>query len=137
MPLQSTLTEADIAAIAAMHEPFTAAMLARDWDSFLALYTEDTVVMPPHSPALVGRAAIREWAEALPPVTAFVGTIDEVAGHGDMAFVRGRFEMTLDIPGVPEPVTDVGSFIEIRERHPDGRWLLARDIFNSDLPAPE
>ena len=137
MALESTLTSDDIADIEAMYEPFTSSMIARDWDRFLALYTEDTVVMPPHSPALMGRQAIREWAEALPPVTAFVGMTDEIVGRGDMAFVRGRFEMTFDIPGVPEPVTDVGSFIEIRQRQPDGQWLLARDIFNTDLPAPE
>ena len=59
--------------------------------------------------------------------------IDEVEGIGELAFVRGRYSMTLEPEGAPGPVNDEGKYIEIRERQPDGSWLLARDIFNSDL----
>jgi len=137
MAIESTLGEEDVAAIKGMLEPFTAAVMSGDVDSWLAQYTEDIVLMPPHSPPLVGREAVRKWAEALPPVIAFTGTFDEIVGHGDMAIVRGQYQMTFDIPDLPEPFQDTGSYLEIRTRQADGTWLLARDIFNTDLPAPE
>ncbi len=136
MPLDpNNLSEADRTEIASMMDTFGPAVVAKDWDSLLALYTDDTVIMPPNSPPVVGKSAVRAWAEALPSITAFVGTVDEVAGAGGLAFVRGSYRMVMDIPGVAEPVTDEGSYLEIREKQPDGRWLLARDIFNSDLAA--
>ena len=44
--------------------------------------------------------------------------------------------MTLEVPGAPGPVHDEGKFVEIRRKEPDGMWLVAVDIFNSDLPPP-
>jgi ketosteroid isomerase-like protein len=40
--------------------------------------------------------------------------------------------MTVHPDGAPGPVEDQGKFLEIRRRQPDGSWLLAVDIFNSD-----
>ena len=31
---------------------------------------------------------------------------------------------------------DSGKFLEIRRRQADGRWLIPRDIGNSDIPLP-
>lgn len=131
------LTSADIAEINTMYSEFVPALIARDWDRLLALYTDDTVVMPPQSPPLVGKDAFREWADAGPTFTSFDFDVAEIIGEGSLAFVRGQYRLTLEVPGAPGPIEDVGSFIEIREKQADGRWLLARDIFNSDLPAPE
>ena len=137
MALDAKPTESQMAEIEGMLEPFGSAIVAAEWDTWLTNYTEDTVVMPPNAPPLHGKAALREWAEALPPVTEFIGKLDEVLCYGDVAVVRGSYEMSMAIPDLPEPMRDVGSFLEVRERQPDGRWLLARDIFNSDLPLPE
>ena len=131
------LTSADIAEINTMYSEFVPAIVAADWDRLLALYTDDTVVMPPNAPPLLGKVAFREWAEAGPRFTSFEFDVREIVGEGGLAFVRGQYRLALEIPGVPGPIEDVGSFIEIREKQADGRWLLARDIFNSDLPAPE
>lgn len=130
-------TDEQAAEIEAMTEPFTSALAAGDIEALLTHYTDDCVVMPPNSPALHGKDAIRAWAEALPPISAFSGQHDEIACFGDVAILRGSYEMTLAIPGIPEPIRDVGSYMEIRERQADGRWLLTRDIFNTDMPVPD
>ncbi len=39
--------------------------------------------------------------------------------------------------GTPEPTHDTGKYVEIWRQQPDGKWLLAVDISNSDLPLPE
>jgi ketosteroid isomerase-like protein len=127
------LTAADLAEINRMYDSFGPSLVAGDWGKLLAHYTDDAVVMPPNSPPVVGLAAIREWAEAGPTFKSFAIEASEIVGEGSLAFVRGHYRMTIEIPGVPQPIDDVGSFIEIREKQADGRWLLARDIFNSDL----
>ena len=96
------------------------------------MYTENAVFMPPHQPAVQGRAALRGWMASFPRVSRFSLTIDEIDGRADLAYVRGSYAMTLHPEGAPGPIDDVGKFIEIRKRQPDGSWLLAADIFNSD-----
>ena len=137
MPFESTLTEADVAEVHRMFEPHREAILSRDFDALLTLYTEDAVVLAPHSPPLVGRDAIKAWAASGPIIKSFEWTVEEIVGQGDMAFVRGRYKMSMEMVGLSEIINDKGSFIEIRQRQTDGKWLLARDIFNTDLPMPE
>ena len=33
-------------------------------------------------------------------------------------------------------MTDTGRFLWILKKHPDGRWLVTRDMFQSDQPLP-
>ena len=84
-----------------------------------------------------GRAAIAAWMQGLPPVKDFKLTPVEIEGRGDLAYVKGTFTMSMVPPGAPGPITDVGKYIEIRRRQADGSWLIALDIFNSDLPPPK
>jgi len=34
--------------------------------------------------------------------------------------------------GAPGPIEEIGKYLEIRKRQPDGSWLLIVDISNSD-----
>lgn len=125
------------AAIEAMMHSFATAVVAGDWDAAMKEYSDHPVIMPPNVPPLEGKDAVRAWGESLPPITSFAFENHEIMMFGDVAIVRGTYEMTLAVPGVPEPVRDVGSYMELRHQQPDGRWLLARDVFNTDLPLPE
>ncbi len=60
-------------------------------------------------------------------------THDTIVGFGDLAYVRGRYQLHLAIEGA---AVDSGKCLEIRRRQPDGTWLLEVDIFNSSLPLP-
>ena len=70
---------------------------------------------------------------AFPRVTRAEFHVEEIDGYGDIAYVTGRYAMTLQPEGAPGPIDDRGKYIEIRRKQADGSWLLARDIFNSDL----
>ncbi|MBI2071557.1 MAG: nuclear transport factor 2 family protein [Gemmatimonadetes bacterium] len=129
----ATLSEADRQAIQAASDQFLQHFQAKDWDALSQLYAEDAVLMPPNHPAVVGRAAIREFTATFPPVVEFSLTNDVIDGIGDLAYVRGRYRMTLAIEGTP---TDSGKYIEIRRRQPDGSWKFTADIFNSSVPLP-
>ena len=131
------LSEEDVAAIEASLESFAQAIRASDWPGVAAFYTQDAVIMSPNEPAVQGRAAIEAWQAAFPPLTEISLPIVEIDGRGDLAYVRGTFSMTIVPEGAPEPIQLTGKYIEILRRQPDGAWLVAVDIFNSDLPLPE
>ncbi|MGH9323091.1 MAG: YybH family protein [Vicinamibacteria bacterium] len=132
----AVLTEADLAAIRKVSDDFTKHIVASDWGALMKLYTEDAIVMPPGAPAAQGRAAIEAFLVAFPKVTEMDLALEEIEGRGDLAFVRGTYTMTLEIPGAPGPMTDKGKYLEIRRKQADGSWLLGRDIFNSNSPPP-
>jgi len=128
----SALSAKDIAAIRSISDQFSRFLLAQDFDAVAQLYTDDAVLMPPHQPAVNGRPALRTWMADFPKATLFALEIVEIDGREDLAYVRGKYSMTLHPAGAPEPVEDVGKYIEIRRRQPDGSWLMAADMFNSD-----
>ena len=127
-----TLTPEDLAAINAATDQFTSLVVAGDFDAACELYTPNVVVMPPHHPVCHGRAAAMQWMASIPRVTRFDVDNQGIDGRADLAYVRGVFSITLQTPD--GPVDDVGKFLEIRRRQPDGSWLIEADIFNSDRP---
>jgi uncharacterized protein (TIGR02246 family) len=129
------LSPADVNKINDVTQRLVNAALAKDWATFAAVFVEDAISNPPNEPAVKGRAAIRSWAEKLPPITAFEGTNVKVEGRDDLAYVMGTYTMTIAPPGAPGPIKDSGKFVQIYLKQPDGSWLIAVDIFNSDLPA--
>lgn len=129
------LSQADVSKINEVTQTFVKAALAKDWATLAALYLDDAVLNPPNEPAVKGRLAIRAWFEKFPPLTDFKPSTVRVDGRDDLAYVLGTYTMTFVPPGASGPVKDSGKYVEVRRRQPDGRWLLAVDIFNSDLPA--
>ena len=136
-PAQETagLSEEDVAAITAVMEAGSEAEEAGDWAAVAALGTEDFVCMPPNDRIVEGRAAIQAWAEESGFQFEEVSTsITEIDGRGDLAYFRATYSLTF---GGEEPFTDVGKWIAILRKQPDGSWLYSAWIWNSDLPLPE
>jgi uncharacterized protein (TIGR02246 family) len=139
-PGVTPLTEEDIEAIRDLGErEVVEALFAGDWDRFAAAFTDDAVRMPPNEPMHRGRDVIREWAETNwgpLTLTEFTQTLASIDGHGDLAFITGSFTATSEVPGISEPVSDVGKVLAILRKQEDGRWLLSAVMYNSDLPLP-
>jgi ketosteroid isomerase-like protein len=127
-----TLSSADHAAIRDVHTRFPDLLVRQNFAALARLYTQDTVFMPPHHPAVHGRAALEGWMTNFPRVLRMTLNVDEIDGRADIAYVRGTYAMTIHPDGAPTPVDDAGKFLEICKRQPDGSWLVAADIFNSD-----
>lgn len=96
-----------------------------------AQYTESARLLPPNSGIVAGRDQL------VPFVQGFLDTgaklkfdLIEVYETPDVCTAVGRYEMTFD--GTDD--RDVGKFIEVWVPQSDGSWLIADDIFNSDLP---
>jgi ketosteroid isomerase-like protein len=52
---------------------------------------------------------------------------------GDYAIKTGAYEMTVQ-PKKGKAMHDVGKYVSVWKKQPDGSWKMVRDVFNSDLP---
>lgn len=98
--------------------------------AWVAAFTTDSVQMPPHSPANLGRESIRTWSLAFYAHfrTAFALKIDEVQVAGDWAFERGTYTITLTPKARGELLQVIGKYITIYEQEPSGAQGMGRNI---------
>ena len=126
--------------IEAANADFSRWFAAGQADSMASLYTVNATIMPPNQKAVIGRPAIKALFDA------FVGmgtwsfhlTPASVVANGPMAIESGTYTLAFT-PGPNAPPgmapADTGKYLVHWERV-NGQWLLAHDIFNSDLPVP-
>jgi uncharacterized protein (TIGR02246 family) len=130
--------KADLLAIDRVREAHVDAMNRGDPDAFAGVFTEDAAQMPPNETANVGREKIRAWAQGFfNSVRAeFALEVEEVRVAGEWAFERGSYRIRVSPRAGGGSFPDTGKYITIYESQPGGGWLTARDIWNSDHPAP-
>lgn len=130
-------TAADDAAIRAINPAWFAAHAAGDADAVAALYAEDAVVAAPGLQVARGRAAIRELiaADIAASVAAGLafkgGSSPEFGLSGDLGWESN----TLTVVDKSGATVDTGKYLTVYARR-DGKWMIVRDIWNSDTPAP-
>ena len=64
----------------------------------------------------------------------FTSSAVDVDGYGDLAYARGIY--SLSFLAEVDTVTVDGKWVQIFRKQPDGSWLIALDIWNSDDPLP-
>ena len=111
---------------------------SKDLDKTVSYYSEDATVLPPNASAATTKETIRKlWQDLLASpglAISWKATKVEVAKSGDLGFVSGTYELTMnDASG--NPVTDNGKYVEVWEKQADGKWKCGTDTWNSDLPA--
>jgi ketosteroid isomerase-like protein len=109
----------------------------KDLDKTVSFYSNDAIVMPPNASAATTKEAVRKiWQDLLASpglVISWKATKVEVAKSGDIGFVSGTYELTMnDASG--KPVPDHGKYVEVWEKQASGKWKCGADIWNSDLP---
>ena len=109
-------------------------------DSLALLYAADARMMGAGSPTSVGRAAIARAFGGMMQIGAWTITLhtDSVFANGPLVVETGTWTSTFKRgPHAPPlPPTDKGKYM-VRWTHENGRWLLADDIYNSDImPGP-
>jgi uncharacterized protein (TIGR02246 family) len=108
---------------------------AGDWAKVASLYASDAVFMPPNEAAVNGRDKIQAWMTAFPKLQKIELSVQQIEGHGDLAYIRGTYDLTLAPQGTTPAISDKGKFLEVHKKQPDGKWATVSDMFNSDLPA--
>jgi ketosteroid isomerase-like protein/quercetin dioxygenase-like cupin family protein len=127
-------TAADEAALSAGTTAWLQAYNAGDVDRIVAMYAEDGIMMPPNAPAASGRAAMRAYitagvAEAKAAGVTLVNGENHAGVSGNLGWHSGSYKVT-DASGA---TVDSGNYLETA-RKTDGKWLILRDIWNSDRP---
>ena len=111
-------------------------------DSLAQYYHPNAVILPPNMPPVHGRDSIRAFFAVLntmsssPPVLTV--RADSVWASGPMAVDLGRWRFAWPAaakrpPGAP--AVDSGKYI-VRWVSENGHWLMAQDIWNSDVGMP-
>jgi ketosteroid isomerase-like protein len=117
-----------------------AAVNASDVDHCIAVWADEGVMMPPHHPAVQGRAALRQFFASLfsEAKFRFTFTSSQIDVVGDIAleYVTYSALMWSSLSG-GSPADDVGKGLHVYKRQPDGSWKLTRDIWNTDRPIGE
>lgn len=126
-------SDADTAAIEALWDSYSAALLDGDADAWLALWDEGGVQMPPGMPAR-GLDVLRDVQPermAKQTMSAFeIRPIDIVVADG-WAWSRGTYRAEGDAGGTVFQVD--GKFLTVLKRQDDGSWKIYRDAFNSNV----
>lgn len=131
-------SETDLEAIDRVREAHVAAVNAGDAEAWVAQFTDDGVQMPPNAPTNVGRTMIGSWSRAFLDQfrLKFSLAVDEVRVLGEWAFERGDYTISLNPKAGGPTMQDIGKYITIYQRKPEGTWRMARDIWNSSNPPP-
>jgi uncharacterized protein (TIGR02246 family) len=126
---------ADEAAIRSINPTWFKAYNAGDANAIVALYANDAVVNAPGVPAVRGQDAIREFftkevaSAAAAGMTQSGGATTDAGVSGDLGWEWGTYTVK-DKSGA---VVDTGKYVTVYAKK-NGKWLIIRDIWNSDGP---
>jgi ketosteroid isomerase-like protein len=116
---------------------WSSALNAGDLDTVVAAYAPDAVVMAPGNTAVSGHEAIRALFADLGEVLRTSGATfafnegDMIGVSGELAWHSGGYALN-DAGGA---AIDGGNYL-VAYQNVDGKWLIVRDIWNSDRPPP-
>ena len=116
-------------------DAYVAAMKAADWERVAQCFSEDAVRIPPHENPHQGRRAIEEWLGGIEELSDYDLSRDTVEGADGIAYVRGRYAITLRPVGAPASISDQGDFLEIWRKEHDGAWRIVEAMWNTRFPA--
>jgi ketosteroid isomerase-like protein len=121
---------AEEAAIRARVTEWNGFLQAKNDSAIAALYGTRGALMPANMPKLSGDAIRPFWAQLWAMnVTLTITTVNvTVAESGDLALEEGSY--TFAVPTMP---TDTGKYLVTWYKE-GGKWMVAQDIWNSDLP---
>jgi ketosteroid isomerase-like protein len=135
-------TAAARTAIEAQAAAFGTHFSAGHAEQVAAIFTEDAEVLPPNEKSVAGRANIQKYfGDFLALGTSTLSlTVQGVAASGTHAVDRGTYTFAFT-PGPNAPpgmkaIADTGKYVA-HWVNQGGTWLMAHDMWNSDLAPPQ
>ena len=109
-----------------------------DPGALAALYTEDSILLPPNMDMVQGKESVEGfWSGAMQMGVkdAVLSTVNLV-GMGDSVCEIGKYKLTIQPEG-QEVFEDHGKYLVIWKQEAEGNWKLHIDIWNTSLPAQQ
>jgi ketosteroid isomerase-like protein len=124
-----------VSEITAVAQAFHDGVANRDAAALASLYADNARFMPPGMEPCEGRAQTQSAMQLLLDTGARSLDLEplEVREADNLTIEYGRYTLGIEPAGSPA-VTDVGKYLVVHERQPDGSTKIAYDIFNSNTP---
>jgi ketosteroid isomerase-like protein len=131
-------TAAEQAALRSAADAYHEAAHRGDFGSMVDFYANDGFIVPPNAAEEEGLQGARNFFAAIAEIPGlrlrFVDVRVEVAASGDMGYTLADIEISFEGPD-GEPVEDKERDFHLWKKQ-DGKWKIAVDIWNSELPLP-
>ncbi|TRX72536.1 DUF4440 domain-containing protein [Carboxylicivirga sp. M1479] len=126
-------TEDDVKAITEVSEQIVNAWNEGDYQAFIGFLDANASVMPPAAHSIKGIEALKSiYSESFNAFTFSVTeSISEINVFGDYGYVMANWVGSSTRIG-GESIDFNNKMIAIYKKQPDGRWLVYRNIFNSN-----
>jgi ketosteroid isomerase-like protein len=137
-PAPEEFTTKDAGSIRQQSDAFVAAFNERQSPKILDMYAENSVFMPPNQPIIRGKDALKNFYEDMlnkQGASNLRLNVDEVSGHGPIAYQSGTYEMDLKA-AAGAPSRDRGKYLFVLRKMggANGTWKYEYTMWNSDLP---
>ena len=134
---QNSLSASDVEKIREVHKMYEQAWLKGDADGVRALFTQDSVLFPPHGDRpRVGRKGLNEFwfPPDAPPtqITKLVLVPQDIGGDGNIAYAWGTDEVasTTTQGGKTTAASHKGIFLNVLKKQPDGQWKISHHMWD-------
>lgn len=119
------------------HENYVRAINSNNIDSLTSMFTDDVIFLTPESEPVIGKAAVREWAQGYYKAfhTKWDKPVQDLMMSGDNIIERYSYTSTDTPMRGGKDVVGTGWGLVVYHRGTDGKWRVARDAFGPDHPA--
>jgi uncharacterized protein (TIGR02246 family) len=137
---ENTLSLEDVAKIRIVHKKYEEAWLKGDADAVRALFTDDSVLLPPHAgKPWIGLKGLNDFwfPPNAPPtkITKLVVTLQSIGGDGQLAYTWGIDEVawTTTQGGKTTSASHTGTFLNVLKKQPNGDWRISHHMWDDAL----
>jgi len=137
---ENTLSLEDVAKIRIVHKKYEEAWLKGDADAVRALFTDDSVLLPPHAgKPWIGLKGLNDFwfPPNAPPtkITKLVVTLQSIGGDGQLAYTGGTDEVawTTTQAGKTTSASHTGTFLNVLKKQPNGDWRISHHMWDDAL----
>jgi ketosteroid isomerase-like protein len=137
-PAAEEFTTRDAGSIRQQSDALVAAFDEKQTQKILDMYAENSVFMPPNQPIIRGKEALKNFYDDMLNKQGAANlklNVDEVSGHGPIAYQSGTYEMDLK-PASGPSARDRGKYLFVLRKMGgvNGSWKYEYTMWNSDLP---
>jgi uncharacterized protein (TIGR02246 family) len=133
---QAENSSATADAIRKIREDWAKRLHEKQLESLVDLYAPDGVFLIPSGERFTGRDAIRELCRNTMAIMISDITMRSIASEssGSLAYDTGQFEETLIRVSDGKKFDSHGSYLMVLKKQPDGRWLIAQQMWSGVEP---